>query len=107
MRDRKVTPKKKSADDEGDDKASAAAKVTFLLPQGAKLFVDGRPVKAEGVATLRTPALKAGERYFYEVRAEVMQDGKPVVSTRQIELTPGAAIRADFRDMTGQDVAAR
>lgn len=99
------TPKpKKKPKDTDDDKASAA--ITIFLPPGAKLSVDGRPVKATGVKTFATPALERGYDYYYEVTIEVEHDGKPAVEKRRLAIRAGESVHADYRDL-GERLAAK
>jgi uncharacterized protein (TIGR03000 family) len=96
--------KGKGMGDEND--TSAKARVTFLVPEGAKVYVDGRLLnRVAETRTFRTPPLAKGEAYFYEVRAEVIRDGKPVSETRRIIVRAGAEVRADFRAV-GADTSA-
>jgi uncharacterized protein (TIGR03000 family) len=98
--------KKKGKPPEPDDTTSAS--IIFVLPQGASLHVDDRPVDAKvGVQTFKTPQLEKGQRYFYDVRVEVVRDGKPVSATRRLVLQAGSVIRADFSNIaSGTGVAA-
>jgi uncharacterized protein (TIGR03000 family) len=90
---------KKDSDSDSDTSTSTRARLTFLLPAGAKLYIDGKAVKAAPGQTFHTPALEKGESYYYEVKAEVMRDGKPVSETRRLTLKAGSSIRADFRKL--------
>lgn len=87
------------------DDSQSQAKVIFELPQDAKLFVDDVLIENAGARkTFRTPALKKGEQYYYELRAEVIRDGKKIVENRKITLSAGDVIQAKFninRDTTG------
>lgn len=102
-KDKKGKPKKPSKDED----ESISAKVTFLVPAGAKLYVDGRQVTVAGTKTFTTPPLQKGAEYYYEVKAEVMRDGMPMVETRQVTVKAGASIRADFRNLGDRGVAAK
>jgi uncharacterized protein (TIGR03000 family) len=95
-----VPPKKPKKPSDDTEDVSTVARITFLLPAGAKLFIDGRPVEADAVKTFRTPSLEVGHRYYYEVKVERMIAGMPVVETRQLVLKPGSEIRADFRHLS-------
>jgi uncharacterized protein (TIGR03000 family) len=79
------------------DKDDTRAHLIFELPAGAKLFVDDQPIaNAEGRKSFRTPALRDGQTYYYELRAEVVRDGKTVVQTKRVTLSAGDTIKADF-----------
>jgi uncharacterized protein (TIGR03000 family) len=90
---------KKKKDKDDDDTDETMARVIFVVPEGARLHVDGKPVHQDdkaGVRTYTTPSLEQGKRYFYDVRVEVVRDGKPVSEDRRIILRAGSQIRADF-----------
>jgi uncharacterized protein (TIGR03000 family) len=81
------------------------AKLVVELPANAKLFIDGKPVKATaGVRTFHTPALEPGRPYYYMVRIERMRDGQPVSETRRIIVHAGQVARADFQDGESESV---
>jgi uncharacterized protein (TIGR03000 family) len=69
-----------------------------LLPADATLEIDGNKTDATGTTrTFRTPALEAGRKYSYTLKATL--GGKTV--TRKIEVASGGDntfdLRADFR----------
>jgi uncharacterized protein (TIGR03000 family) len=92
------TPKKTGGQEQ--TKASTRARLIVNLPADAKLYVDDKPVSnTNGTRSFQTPELPKGRDYYYEVRAEVMRDGKPVTETRRVIVKAGATIRADFRSL--------
>jgi uncharacterized protein (TIGR03000 family) len=91
--------KKGQNDDEKEASARNRARVIVELPKGAKLYIDDKPMKAGKRRTFRTPALQPGEAYYYEIRAEVTRDGKPVTETRRVIVRAGQSARADFRSL--------
>jgi uncharacterized protein (TIGR03000 family) len=96
----------KGKDKKGQDTLSSAkAKLVVEVPANAKLFIDNRPVlAAAGVQTFNTPALEAGQAYFYMVRIERMRDGQPVSETRRIIVRAGQVARADFKKVESEEV---
>ena len=106
----KPKDKKKPPVDDDDNQVSASnrARVIVSLPANGKLFVDNLPIRnAAEIKTFRTPELSKGQQYFYEMRAEVLVDGKVVTQTRRVTLTAGDLIRADFSTLgKSSDVAA-
>jgi uncharacterized protein (TIGR03000 family) len=93
----KTKPKGKSTEDET---SAGRARLEVQLPPGARLYVDDTPVPVrDGKRSFRTPELDRGQVYYYEVRAEVMRDGKPVSETRHVVIKPGQTAREDFRDL--------
>lgn len=109
VKDKKLDKKKKD-DDDDDSQVSATgrARVVVSLPANGKLFVDDLPIRnAAEIKTFRTPELSKGQQYFYEMRAEVLVDGKVVSRTQRVTLTAGETIRADFSSLgKSSDVAA-
>jgi uncharacterized protein (TIGR03000 family) len=93
-------PKEEKDKDKDNNKESMApnrARLIVELPADAKLYVDDRPVKASSPRrTFHTPELELGQAYYYDLRAEVVRDGKPVTETRRVIVRAGAVIRADF-----------
>lgn len=76
------------------------ARLEVELPRGARLYVDDREVKGNDTSRgFRTPALEKGEKYYYDLRAEVEVDGQTVTSKRRVVVTAGQTARADFREM--------
>jgi len=77
--------------------AGNRARVSVSLPADGKLFIDGQPIPnvADG-KVFQTPELRPDREYTYEIRAEVVVDGKVVSRTRHVTLSAGDVIRADF-----------
>jgi uncharacterized protein (TIGR03000 family) len=90
--------KKKDKDkDDTENKTQARARVIFELPQGATLYVDEALIaRADERRSFRTPVLQKGEQYFYDLRVEVVRDGKKHVESRRITVSAGDVIKADF-----------
>jgi uncharacterized protein (TIGR03000 family) len=72
--------------------------VIVQVPVDATLIVDDQPTKANSSATrsFSTPELMPGEEYFYDLKAEVVRDGKTVSETRRILVRAGAEVRASL-----------
>ena len=86
--------------------AAGPAKMTFHVPATAAITVDGYPVPGAGqVRRFHTPDLAAGERYFYEFRAEVKIDGRTVVETKRVELRAGDDLSESFPKLTAAAAA--
>jgi uncharacterized protein (TIGR03000 family) len=69
-------------------------------PADAKLFVDDHPIKLTAEKrSFSTPDLEKGATYYYEVRVEVVRDGKVVSETKKITFQAGEVARADFKAM--------
>jgi uncharacterized protein (TIGR03000 family) len=87
--------------------SSDRARLIVELPPDAKLFVDDNPIPVNsGRRTFQTPALDRTQTYYYEVRAEVMRDGKPVSETKRVIVRAGEVVQASFKDLGSESVAA-
>jgi uncharacterized protein (TIGR03000 family) len=84
------------------------AKVVVQLPADAKLYVDDQPVKAADRQTFSTPRLERGQTYYYDVRAEVVRDGKTVVESKRVLVRAGQEVSVTFPKLEPRtvDVAA-
>ena len=83
-------PKKPEGNEEG-------ANIKFTLPANAKLFVDGRPTSGEGTErAFFTPPLVAGQKFFYDVKAELVVDGKTVTEEKRVIVRAGDDLRESF-----------
>jgi uncharacterized protein (TIGR03000 family) len=81
----------------------ARARITIDVPEDAKLYIDGQLTKATSTRrTFQTPNLKAGSLYFYDVRVEIVRNGKVVSDSQRVILRPGEEATATFASL-GQD----
>jgi uncharacterized protein (TIGR03000 family) len=73
------------------------AKVRIEIPEGGKLFVDGRPINVSpGVRVFQTPALAADEAYFYDIRIEVERNGVLHSEQRRVIIRAGDDVAVNF-----------
>ena len=73
------------------------AKIKFQVPADARLYVDGKLTVLTGTErAFSTPALVVGEKFFYDVKAELMVDGKPVVEEKRVVVEAGADLTESF-----------
>jgi len=78
---------------------SARARLVVRLPADAQLYIDDNLMKSSSAQrTFVTPLLRPGQTYFYDLRADVIRDGKTVSLTRRVLLRPGDAVEAAFTD---------
>ena len=83
------------------------ARLIVNMPDQARLYVDDMPIQAASpMHSFQTPELEKGREYYYEVRAEVMRDGKPVSETRRVTVKAGDVIRTDFNLLGGASAVA-
>ncbi len=76
---------------------ASMATVEVRVPADAKVWFDGLPTTMTGNDRVFTsPPLDAGKAYEYEVRAQWMQDGKPVEKTLSVQVTAGQRSLANF-----------
>jgi len=86
-------PKMKEASD-------SSARISIEVPEDAKLFIDGKLMS--GTSTVRnyyTPALQPGQSYFYDVRIEMLKDGKTVAKEKKVIVQAGAIVKETFHQM--------
>lgn len=88
----KPMPEPKSA-----EPMKTGANIRFKLPAAARLFVDGRPTLATGTErAFSTPPLVAGQKFYYDVRAEVEVNGVVVVEEKRVIVEAGANLVETF-----------
>ena len=77
--------------------APKEAKLIVDLPAEAKLFIDDRAIQVSSQhPVFVTPGLQAGKTYYYDLRAEIMRDGKPVSDTKRVVFHAGDELRESF-----------
>jgi len=83
------------------------ATVVVHVPADAKVFIDGKQMASKSTRRVfQTPALEAGQKYYYEIRAEVVRDGRTITQTRQVILNAGLSTAAAFADLGDREPAA-
>jgi uncharacterized protein (TIGR03000 family) len=75
---------------------SDSARVLVLLPEGSRLYVDGKAYGTSARQTFTTPKLEKGKVYYYTVKSERMEDNK--ADTRRVNVEAGKDVTVDFRD---------
>ncbi len=81
----------------GSDSTPMGANIRFQLPAEAKLFVDGKPAAGSGAErAFYTPPLAVGQKFFYDVKAEITVDGKLVVEEKRVIVEAGANLTETF-----------
>jgi uncharacterized protein (TIGR03000 family) len=78
-------------------KEGMGAVLKFKLPADAKLYVDGRLTMIGGAErAFSTPMLAEGQQYYYDVKAEIVVDGKPVIEEKRVLVEAGAKVTETF-----------
>lgn len=75
----------------------SVAEMRVHLPADASLVIDDFVTRSSGVVRhYRSPSLEAGKTYMYEVRAEVVRDGRTVHQTKIVQVRAGETANVDF-----------
>lgn len=99
-------PPKKEKDKNKDEVQLNRARLIVQVPAGARLFIDEQQMKSTSERrTFVTPVLQPGRTYYYEVRAEIVRDGRTVSENQRVILRPGEIARASFANL-GQAASA-
>jgi uncharacterized protein (TIGR03000 family) len=84
------------------------AQITVNVPQDARVYVDGTLVPdAAAMKTFATPELKAGKSYFYDLKAEVVREGKKTSETRRIFVEAGQKVNVEFKKLADLQTVSR
>lgn len=87
-------PEAAPAPEEKKDKVAAPATIEVTLPASAKLTIDNNPTRStSAVRTFVTPALEAGQDYYYSLQAEMVVDGETKTTTQRIMVRAGETSR--------------
>ncbi len=88
--------------------AAGSGQLTIVVPADAKVFINGHQTRSVGTQRQYVSyGLESGLTYRYEVRAEVVRDGKTVEDTREVFLTAGSreGVAFDFAATKAVSVA--
>jgi uncharacterized protein (TIGR03000 family) len=78
---------------------SNTAQLVVELPADAKLFIDGHDTKAStSRRVFNTPKLETGETYYYEVKAQLVRDGKTYSETKRVTIKANETSKASFTE---------
>jgi len=84
------------------------ARVIVQVPADAKLFIDDQLMRATSERRVfNTPALDVVQEYFYDVRAEVVRNGKTYSETKRVIVKAGAEVRTSFVSLANAAAAAK
>jgi uncharacterized protein (TIGR03000 family) len=69
---------------------SNKATLVVNLPTNAKLTIDGTSTSATSARRVfQSPAIETGKDYVYNLKAEIVRDGKPVEVTKEVTIRAG------------------
>jgi uncharacterized protein (TIGR03000 family) len=92
-----VAPMTKPA---GSD-APPGANLKFKVPADTKLYVDGTLAPGSGAErSFYTPPLERGKKFYYEVEAKVVVNGKEVVESKKVIVEAGVTVNEEFAKLT-------
>jgi uncharacterized protein (TIGR03000 family) len=78
--------------------ATDVATIIVEAPAGARLFFNDKPTEQMGTTrTFVTPPLRAGKVFRYDLRIEVMRQGRLASHTEEISVRAGQTTRLDRR----------
>jgi uncharacterized protein (TIGR03000 family) len=82
------------------------SRIVVELPEDARLYIDGNLMRsASARRVFRTPELNPDLTYFYDVKAEVVRNGRAVSETQRVIVRPGQEARANFTNLDRRDTA--
>jgi uncharacterized protein (TIGR03000 family) len=94
-------PKPKDEGPERAPKPKDEARLIIHLPADAKLYIHDQPMDSAGARrSFLTPPLKAGETYYYLLRADITREGKVQSETKRILVRAGDTVQASFPDLS-------
>jgi uncharacterized protein (TIGR03000 family) len=84
---------------------TSRARLIVKLPADAKLYVDQYASTATGkrIRTFNTPVLEPGQTYYYELRAEMVQNGEKVTETKRVLLRAGREVQTSFEELLAKE----
>jgi len=76
---------------------STKAKLIVEVPADARLYIDGQMMKSTAARRVfSTPALDQKQSYYYDLKAEVVRDGRTFSDTKRVIVKAGQEIRTTF-----------
>jgi uncharacterized protein (TIGR03000 family) len=76
---------------------TSPAIISVQLPADATLYFDGMKMKATSTnRVFTTPALDPAKTFFYNIKAEVEQDGQLVSTTHRVQFRAGQRVQVSF-----------
>jgi uncharacterized protein (TIGR03000 family) len=78
------------------------ARIRVRMPDGATLFVEGQPW---AVPVIQTPPLDPSQTHYYQLRAEVVRNGRLTVVTREVAFRAGQEVIVDLTSVPLAQIA--
>jgi len=98
-----VTPLPKK---EKEKDGMVRAKVRVVVPEDARLFVDGQLMKTGSTERIfQTPELDPNQTYFYDLRVEITRNERVIADEQRIVIRPGQEVTASFAGMENKTPA--
>jgi len=73
------------------------ARVTVVLPVGARFYVDGTAIPVPGArSTFETPRLEPGKTYHYNLEARLTLEGRSEVLKQRVKVQAGKELTVNF-----------
>jgi uncharacterized protein (TIGR03000 family) len=82
--------------------AGKTARISVRVPIGAALYVEGRPWTG---TVVQTPPLDPSSTHYYQLRAEVVRNGRLAVVTREVAFRAGQDVVVDLTAMSFAQIA--
>jgi len=80
--------------------STGTAKLILDVPEDARVYVDNHLMKSTSTHRVySSPALDAGQAYFYDVRIEVDREGKVVATNKRVIVRAGEEFTESFVDL--------
>src|SRR5262249_25927463 len=96
-----VTPETIKKEPAKTGQAATPATILVSVPENAKLTIDDAATTSTAAERVFvTPALTPGKSYHYTMKVEYVQDGKPVVITKKVDVTAGNETKVNFIEET-------
>ncbi len=89
------------------DHETASATIVVQVPADAKVYFDEQPTQQTGaLRTFVTPPLPSAKEFHYDLKAEVVREGKVRSKTERITVRAGQTTRVDLTKISGAAAAA-
>jgi uncharacterized protein (TIGR03000 family) len=85
-------------DQTADASAAAPATIEMTLPAEAKVTIDDMVTDSTSATrTFVSPPLEPGAEYNYNIKVQIMRDGRPVIAQKQITVHAGEIAKVAVR----------